>query len=131
MSDICHQCGASFSCQAPQPGSCWCADYPPVLPVDDASKGCLCPVCLKAKVAEAIALYVEEVKAGKRVNEAAEFSGSAPGLKQGIDFYVENGFYVFTEWYHLKRGTCCGNDCRHCPFDHVNVPKKKWKKEKE
>ena len=93
------------------------------MPFDDTSKECLCPACLKAKVAEAIALYVEEVRSGKRVNEAVKFAGPTQGFKEGIDFYVENGFYVFTEWYHLKRGTCCGNDCRHCPFDHVNVPK--------
>jgi hypothetical protein len=38
------------------------------------------------------------------------------------DFYFENGLMVLTERYHLKRGSCCGNGCRHCPYDHVNVP---------
>ncbi|UTA70360.1 DUF5522 domain-containing protein [Emticicia sp. 21SJ11W-3] len=23
---------------------------------------------------------------------------------------------VFTEVYHKKRGYCCKNGCRHCPF---------------
>ena len=32
------------------------------------------------------------------------------------DFYIENGIYVFTEEFHLRRGSCCGNGCRHCPF---------------
>jgi hypothetical protein len=33
------------------------------------------------------------------------------------DFYLDrNGNTVFTATYHLKRGTCCGNLCRHCPF---------------
>ena len=32
------------------------------------------------------------------------------------DFYVENGLYVFTESYHLKRGKCCKSGCRHCPY---------------
>eukprot|EP00557_Chaetoceros_sp_GSL56_P003155 CAMPEP_0176495944 /NCGR_PEP_ID=MMETSP0200_2-20121128/10933_1 /TAXON_ID=947934 /ORGANISM="Chaetoceros sp., Strain GSL56" /LENGTH=409 /DNA_ID=CAMNT_0017893869 /DNA_START=245 /DNA_END=1471 /DNA_ORIENTATION=+ len=31
------------------------------------------------------------------------------------------GFTVFTEFAHLKRGTCCGNKCRHCPFGWENV----------
>ncbi|HEY8936621.1 MAG TPA: DUF5522 domain-containing protein [Cyclobacteriaceae bacterium] len=31
-------------------------------------------------------------------------------------FYYENGLIVFTEAYHLKRGTCCGSGCRHCPY---------------
>jgi hypothetical protein len=45
-------------------------------------------------------------------------------LKHGEDFYYDDlGRMVFTEAYHLKRGTCCGNGCKHCPFDHVNVPK--------
>ena len=32
------------------------------------------------------------------------------------DFYMENGFVVFTEAYHLRRGYCCNSGCRHCPF---------------
>jgi hypothetical protein len=32
------------------------------------------------------------------------------------DFYIENGIYVFTKEFHLRRGSCCGNGCRHCPF---------------
>ena len=32
------------------------------------------------------------------------------------NFYVENGKYVFTKEYHLERGYCCGNGCKHCPF---------------
>ena len=32
------------------------------------------------------------------------------------DFYWENGLMVFTEKYHLKRGHCCKNKCRHCPW---------------
>ena len=37
--------------------------------------------------------------------------------KEKEDFYIENGKYVFTESYHLKRGYCCGSGCRHCPFE--------------
>lgn len=32
------------------------------------------------------------------------------------DFYIENGYVVFTEFYHLKRGNCCKSGCRHCPY---------------
>ena len=31
------------------------------------------------------------------------------------------GFTVFTEYAHLKRGRCCGNMCRHCPYGWENV----------
>jgi len=34
-----------------------------------------------------------------------------------IDYYIENGKRVFTEQYHIKRGFCCGNGCRHCPYE--------------
>jgi hypothetical protein len=41
------------------------------------------------------------------------------------DYYIENGLLVMTEAFHLKRGYCCGNECRHCPYEHINVVKKK------
>jgi hypothetical protein len=44
-------------------------------------------------------------------------------LKEGVDFYYnEDGYLVFTAAYHLERGYCCGNGCRHCPFSFENVP---------
>jgi len=33
------------------------------------------------------------------------------------DFYLnDKGYRVFKEKYHLKRGYCCLNTCKHCPF---------------
>ena len=35
------------------------------------------------------------------------------------DFYKsKEGFIVFTEKYHLKRGYCCKSNCKHCPFGY-------------
>ncbi len=34
----------------------------------------------------------------------------------GWDYYIEKGNVVFTERYLLKRGECCNNGCRHCPW---------------
>ncbi|MBS1625400.1 MAG: hypothetical protein JSS76_03395 [Bacteroidetes bacterium] len=31
-------------------------------------------------------------------------------------YYMENGLMVFTAAYHLARGFCCKNGCRHCPY---------------
>jgi hypothetical protein len=39
---------------------------------------------------------------------------------EGEHYYLENGFVVFTENYHKNRGYCCGNECRHCPYDPSN-----------
>ncbi len=45
---------------------------------------------------------------------------------EGVDFYFdESGLMVMTEKYHLDRGFCCGNGCRHCPFHFENVDEKK------
>ena len=47
-------------------------------------------------------------------------------MKEGIDFYFnESGLMVLTEAFHLKRGHCCGNGCRHCPYDYEAVPEPK------
>ncbi len=35
---------------------------------------------------------------------------------EGLDYYFENGFMVLTEVFLKKRGYCCGNGCRHCPY---------------
>jgi len=33
------------------------------------------------------------------------------------DYYLSaEGFIVFTEKYHLKRGYCCKSGCKHCPY---------------
>ena len=46
-----------------------------------------------------------------------------PALAEGLDYYFnEDGYLVFTTRYLLKRGYCCGNGCRNCPYDYVNVP---------
>ncbi|WP_353084437.1 DUF5522 domain-containing protein [Flavobacterium sp.] len=38
-------------------------------------------------------------------------------LIEGEDYYLApEGYKVFTEKYHLKRGHCCRSGCRHCPY---------------
>ncbi|WP_020529430.1 DUF5522 domain-containing protein [Flexithrix dorotheae] len=39
-------------------------------------------------------------------------------LKENLDFYFENGFMVFTSHYLKKRGYCCKNGCRNCPYGY-------------
>jgi hypothetical protein len=36
------------------------------------------------------------------------------------DFYIEDGKYVFTKEFHLKRGYCCGSGCRHCAYHPIH-----------
>jgi len=37
-------------------------------------------------------------------------------LVEGVDYYMENGFMVFTAIYLRRRGYCCESGCRHCPY---------------
>ena len=37
-------------------------------------------------------------------------------LTESRDYYLENGVMVFTASYLQRRGYCCGNGCRHCPY---------------
>jgi hypothetical protein len=44
-------------------------------------------------------------------------------LTEDLHYYwSDDGLIVFTEQYHLEKGYCCGNGCRHCPYDFENVP---------
>jgi len=50
-------------------------------------------------------------------------------LDEGTDYYFnEQGYIVLTEKYHLERGTCCGNGCKHCPYQYNNVSEP-WRSE--
>ena len=35
------------------------------------------------------------------------------------DYYLSpEGYKVFTQQYHLKRGYCCESGCKHCPYGY-------------
>jgi hypothetical protein len=38
-------------------------------------------------------------------------------------YYMDGTRMVFTEQYHIDRGSCCGslNGCRHCPYDPKGI----------
>ncbi|MCU1289871.1 MAG: hypothetical protein JWN60_2100 [Acidobacteria bacterium] len=39
-----------------------------------------------------------------------------PEFLEGTDFYYEKGLMVLTGHFLRKRGYCCRNNCRHCPY---------------
>jgi hypothetical protein len=53
-----------------------------------------------------------ETSAGALVHD---FFGK-PKLDPEDFYYSDEGYIVFTEKYLLKRGYCCKNSCKHCPF---------------
>ena len=44
--------------------------------------------------------------------------------KEARETYADpkTGATVFTAAFHMRRGKCCGSKCRHCPYNHINVP---------
>jgi hypothetical protein len=112
----CTICQTEFSCGlSPEGKSCWCTDFPNIIPLTEGA-GCLCENCLRSEINERIHAFTHDLKQGKTTNTAVNYKSLTGKLMEGIDYYVEKGNFVFTEWYHLKRGSCCGNGCRHCPY---------------
>jgi len=37
------------------------------------------------------------------------------------DYYIEDGRWVFTSQFLLRRKYCCKNNCRHCPYKKENI----------
>jgi hypothetical protein len=122
--ETCPLCGGDNQCRVAKghlyKGDCWCQHVAVPghilkrLVNDGLSPVCLCRPCLEtvAKLAreggstESIIAEVRKVVAARTPPQ--------PDLE---DFYIDaDGNTVFTAAYHLKRGNCCDNGCRHCPY---------------
>jgi hypothetical protein len=51
-----------------------------------------------------------------RKSSSDDLSRQTPAPVEGVDFYREGAYVVFTAAYHLRRGRCCESGCRHCPY---------------
>ena len=45
-------------------------------------------------------------------------------LVENEDYYMKNNLFVLTENFLRKRGFCCQNGCRHCPYKTNKTIKK-------
>lgn len=44
-------------------------------------------------------------------------SGYGEQTVEGVDYTMSSdGFRVMTEFYLVKRGYCCSNGCKNCPY---------------
>ncbi len=44
-------------------------------------------------------------------------SGFGQEQTEGVDYVVNpDGYRVMTEFYLVKRGYCCSNGCKNCPY---------------
>ena len=78
-------------------------------------QNCRCPSCL----AQTFSDYVDQsldLNGREIMVEMASQHRNAGTLAEYVDYTIEDGNYVFSIWHHLKRGTCCRNGCRQCPY---------------
>ena len=109
----CGRCGVSFGCSS-HVGGCWCETLPNIVEIAP-SGDCLCPACLAREIGGRIESFIAGVPHDEALRAAlAEPKGRPP--VEWIDYTIENGDAVFTSWYLLKQGECCGNGCRNCPY---------------
>lgn len=106
MKKTCQRCESTFNCTPEAITTCECSTLQ-LQPTTHAylektQYDCLCNSCLK--------------ELDTLVQQSQAPLPSPSSLQQGIHYYIENGFLVFTEFYHLSRGYCCGSGCRHCAF---------------
>jgi hypothetical protein len=33
-----------------------------------------------------------------------------------VHYYMDGDRVIFTSLFHIQRGQCCANGCRHCPY---------------
>jgi hypothetical protein len=102
----CPLCGGENDCQlcsvATYKGPCWCesVSIPEALlarvPPEQRNTACICRAC---------------VTTFHREQASPQPLAIRPG-----DVYFDHGLMVFAEAFHLRRGYCCGNGCRHCPY---------------
>lgn len=65
---------------------------------------CLCNDCLKE-------LNHKIISTADRL-----FPTKKEEFMEGVHYYREGNMWVFTELYHILKGSCCGNGCRHCAY---------------
>lgn len=59
----------------------------------------------------------------KRPDQESSERFARLGLEPGDCYFSDEGYLVFTEQYHTKRGYCCQSRCRHCPYGNAPKPK--------
>ncbi len=110
----CHDrflCGAAFSLAA-----CWCIKYPAFIELSE-NKECLCERCLMKKIKSRINVFMDRLNSTGTTELDISKYQTVDDI-EGIDYYIDNGNYVFTKWRHLKRGYCCESGCRNCPYGY-------------
>lgn len=108
---ICPRCTTTFFCNASDIANCGCRtvqlQQTTLEFLSKTNYDCLCPTCLY------------EINQIVLQAQNTPFPDTPEDFKDGTHYYMEGGNFVFTELYHVQRGYCCGNGCRHCPYGNA------------
>lgn len=106
--ECCPRCGILFECKVGDVMNCQCSQVvvspKTYLFLEETEYGCLCKNCLSD--IDRMVLMAEE----------SVFPSEPSNFVENVHYYIDAGLWVFTEFYHLSRGYCCGNHCRHCAY---------------
>ncbi len=107
---ICPRCKKEFVCQSDDIAACACST---IRLLNETKSflaqtfyGCLCNECLS---------HFDNLAAKEK---EFPFPGRGGDLIDGLPYYKEEAYRVFTEFYLLSRGHCCRSGCRHCPYGY-------------
>jgi len=105
----CPRCNALFECKPGDVANCQCSEV--IVSTETRNilaksywNDCLCKQCLQ---------YLESIS---RVAKLAPRACEGMRPIEGIHYYKESSYWVFTELYHFQRGYCCQSGCRHCVY---------------
>ena len=109
MQKTCQRCGSAFSCLVNDIANCACSfiliSSETITYLAKTKYDCVCNSCLN-ELNQMLEMITKE-------------SSSSQFMVEGLDFYYEGPYKVMTEYFHIKRGYCCGSGCRHCAY-HTN-----------
>lgn len=108
MNKICKRCNTSFDCNSDQILDCSCS----TINLSEETKSylsktsydCLCTKCLN------------EIEHFHQLKLSYPFPTNPKEFVEGIHYYIEGPYWVFTNYYHYLKGSCCKNNCRHCAY---------------
>jgi hypothetical protein len=110
MAHICSRCRINNVAENIVIGKCICAREPAnsntIRFIEKTYYRFLCRECL------------HEIENLTAKAEEEQFPEPGADLTPEIHYYMDQDLMVFTEYYHLLRGYCCGSGCRHCAYGY-------------
>lgn len=109
MQKHCGRCHIEFNCRAEEIALCDCAK----VELSENTRqflaktkyDCLCNTCL---------IQLNQIIEENRIAS----SKCSDDLKEGVHYYMDGHLLIMNELFHIQRGFCCENDCKHCAYGY-------------